>query len=101
MPGPDYVDRGAYCADTRFNPQNCGACGTVCPAAQRYCQWSGLGSGSTCVTCASVGLVECNNTCISVLYDNANCGGGGIVCTTAQTCINGVCVEGNRTDSGP
>ena len=73
------------CADLSTDNNNCGACGTLCPAGQRCldrrCQ----------VTC-SVGQTTCNGVCRDLQTDNLNCGACGTTCAAGTTCSAGVCV---------
>lgn len=77
---------GGSCVDTRFDPANCGGCGTVC------------GSSEICLTgaCTPQGsctgaLVECSGTCVDPRNNPAHCGGCGATCSAGEVCNVGTC----------
>jgi hypothetical protein len=71
---------GTACVNTATNNQNCGTCGTTCPA-ERTCQ-----SGKCqCPT----GYTDCGGQCVDTRIDAQNCGSCGSVCS--GMCTNGVC----------
>ena len=64
------------CTDVNSDPQNCGACGYVCPASTPNC------IQGTCYGCPPG--TDFN-------WDSGNCGGCGIVCPEQTACSAGVC----------
>jgi len=73
---------GGPCTLLWLDPDNCGACGNVCPDSAPFCD-----SG----TCVCPGTV-CGGQCVDVLYDPYNCGACGNVCPdTAPICASGTC----------
>ena len=97
---PGQVECGGVCrSDFSTDPQNCGACGTVCPSSARAC------CGGSCVNlqtnntnCGACGTVCptnvpncCAGLCVNFQTDSANCGACGSVCPSGQTCVSGTC----------
>lgn len=86
---------GASCAETLFDPDNCNACGTVCPPvpnAQRACL-----AGSCARGPCQAGWRDCNpnptDGCeTDVTGDTFNCGRCGLVCPPTFGCDAGQCV---------
>jgi hypothetical protein len=89
-----------YCSDLVTDPDNCGACGNVCPPDEPIC------SGGACSLCScAAGDVCCSGGdagsnpsapyCANTASDPLNCGGCGLVCSAANAvagCLDGVCV---------
>ncbi|OIW23395.1 hypothetical protein CONLIGDRAFT_719044 [Coniochaeta ligniaria NRRL 30616] len=71
------------CTDTTQDPNNCGACGTVCP--------SGKCVASVCAPCTAVGQTLCNGVCTDTTTDPSNCGACGTVCPSGQ-CVAAQCI---------
>jgi hypothetical protein len=68
------------------DPNNCGACGNVCPASAPYCV------NSACVPCPDPSLAPCPDGCVDLNSNPNNCGTCGNVCPTeAPYCNNGAC----------
>ena len=80
---------GGACADTQFDPRNCGACGHVCLGTT--C------SGATCTSVCRVGFLDCDNNVVNgcevdAAVDSNNCGSCGRACPTGRVCGAGTCV---------
>jgi hypothetical protein len=83
---------GNVCTDTLSDSDNCGSCGTVCPAensTDRKC------SGGKCVKPCRTGYIDCNKDMtdgceVSFVNDANNCGGCGNVCGSGS-CSFGQC----------
>jgi hypothetical protein len=88
------------CATLSTDPQNCGACGVVCPPGAS-CQnglCNGLAecaaghSGSYCNLDAGVSFLCCPGLgCADTASDPQNCGACGVACTTGLGCDGGIC----------
>ena len=85
------------CVEQDF--QNCGACGTVCPAGAQCCVTSGVTGCTTlddplncggCGNACDPGVACCNGKCAN---DDVNCGTCGNACTGNKTC----CASGGVT----
>jgi hypothetical protein len=82
-----------YCANTKTDNANCGACGVTCGSGQ-VCQNGACANG-----CASQdGGVQTLCTpdagtpyCADVTSDNSNCGACGVTCAQGTTCTSGAC----------
>jgi hypothetical protein len=72
------------CVDPKFDPQNCGACGTVCDAGE-------LCSAGQCATTCLGGSTLCGARCVDLDRDPAHCGSCDAACSSDQVCTNGVC----------
>lgn len=77
---------GTICVDLRTSQQNCGICGTVCPAGF-HCQ---DGRCVQTVTCSG-GTLKCGDACSNPRTDSKNCGACGVICPAGKSCVNGVC----------
>lgn len=83
-----------YCATPSSDPNNCGACGTVCSSS--HVATVTCGGGVCNGTCAS-GYADCNankqtDGCeINILSDVNNCGACGIACNPGWSCVIGTC----------
>jgi hypothetical protein len=73
---------GDFCVNWLTDPNNCGGCGTVCPA-NMACQ------GGSCV-CPSGGDAQCG--CVNEQTDANNCGACGHRCSAGEACQTGGCV---------
>ena len=82
------------CTDLRHDRNHCGSCTTVCNATQ-MCE---IGS---CIvptptpkpTCSSLGLNDCNGSCVNIYRDQNHCGRCGNVCLDDEICKAGDCVS--------
>ncbi len=72
------------CLDTKTDPKNCGACGTVCTGCQQC-----AGGACTCPLYQSL----CNGKCIPTSSDPDNCGACGKTCTVSEVCSGSKCVS--------
>ena len=78
------VQCGATCSNPQTDPQNCGACGTVCSAGQ-------VCSAGSCAAACGGGTTQCGMSCVETQVDPANCGGCGKACGAGQACSMGMC----------
>jgi hypothetical protein len=83
---PGAVDCGGTCSDLSSDPDNCGACGSVCPETVPYCL-DGICGASPCAH----PLTLCGGVCVNLYTDWFNCGACGHECIGYEFCANGVC----------
>jgi Stigma-specific protein, Stig1 len=86
---------GAVCVNLQSDSQNCGTCGTVCPAVANGMPVCTRGS---CGFACSSGWANCDgnkaNGCEANLNtDPRNCGTCGTVCSSGATCVSGRCQQ--------
>jgi hypothetical protein len=86
------ADCGGFCTNTVIDPENCGACGTVCSGAHA----TGYCAASTCGLICDTNYADCDVTYSSgceanLMRDTSNCGTCGTVCATDEVCYLGTC----------
>ncbi len=88
-------------ANTGTDPNNCGACGTVCTAqnAAPGCQNSQCALGPCTPGFADCDMMAATGCEANLDADPQNCGGCNMPCTAFETCNNGNC-EPNPCDPG-
>jgi len=67
------------CTDTKFDPANCGACGTACKADE-------VCNGGTCASTCSAPLLKCGTKCVDPAIDPNNCGSCDTKCVAGEVC---------------
>ena len=72
------------CVDLRYDPANCGACGTTCGANESCDQ-------GACVSICGPGTTDCTGSCVDTDVDPNNCGGCGVACGAGEVCNSGAC----------
>ncbi len=84
------------CTNRNTDPNNCGACGTVCPTRANATPTCAAG---TCGFTCNAGFADCDrsaaNGCeVNIGSDTSNCGACGSVCTITNgvgACVSGAC----------
>jgi hypothetical protein len=88
----DPFGRGGACMNLSADPNNCGACGNVCPA---YSVCSSGSCGSVCATGATVCTPPKSAMmapfCAELSNDPANCGSCFNACKSGEVCSGGKC----------
>ncbi|MCA9668121.1 MAG: hypothetical protein KC503_21130 [Myxococcales bacterium] len=102
-----------YCADTAFDPYNCGGCGATCASNEQCCASQCVRSGTCNVPLPSnpgggrcqFGFTDCTPMvgaprCVDILRDPYNCGGCGTRCGVGQLCCAGTCKANDESTCG-
>ena len=93
------------CLDFRWDDENCGGCGFLCPSGQA-CLNGGCAPhvscgpstvGATCLVSSGHPGTCCGATCVDTSSEAADCGGCGQACPTGSRCVAGTCT---RSDGG-
>ncbi|MBI2395651.1 MAG: hypothetical protein HYV09_39160 [Deltaproteobacteria bacterium] len=72
---------GGSCTNTKFDPANCGACGTACGAGE-VCVAGACAGSSAC----TAPLALCGTACVDPRTDENNCGKCGVKCVDGEMC---------------
>ncbi len=75
---------GGDCVDTRFDPGNCGACGSAC-ASDEVC------NDGTCASGCGLGTTQCGDRCVDTEVDPRRCGTCDNACADGEVCRSGAC----------
>src|SRR5262249_10292530 len=78
------VDCNGTCTFLGSDPDNCGACGNVCPAP--YCD-----QGECFDPGCAPGLTYCQGHCTDLNWDHNNCGACNHQCASNEACAGGTC----------
>jgi hypothetical protein len=81
---PGLTRCGSACVDLGSDLNNCGACGSDCPAPFSCIEGA--------CRCPGEFGYSCTGVCIDLGSDPANCGSCGNVCGAERSCINGFCL---------
>lgn len=77
---------GSVCTNVSYDPQNCGRCGSACPA--------GIACTAGACSCPP-GLTNCSGHCTNTTFDPQNCGGCGASCAlphaSSFACVQSTC----------
>lgn len=76
---------GGFCLDVRYDNNNCGSCGVVCPNQTMAC------NEGAC-ECRDDDLTMCDGLCWDTDSNRDHCGSCGTVCPSSDACISGSCV---------
>jgi hypothetical protein len=74
------------CINDRFDPENCGACDSVCAEGEVCYERS-------CSVGCGEGTEQCGDRCVDTEIDPNHCGACDDACGAGQTCSGGVCGE--------
>jgi hypothetical protein len=88
----------SYCIDPRYDRNNCGGCGIVCPpegyCGEGQCQLGPPPPPPTCQQPFTPCTIGGMSYCADHLTDRNNCGACGLVCPPNSYCGAGQCQEG-------
>lgn len=76
---------GGFCLDVRYDNNNCGGCGVICPNETMAC------NEGAC-ECRDDDLRMCDGLCRDTEISRDHCGSCGKVCPSSDACIAGECV---------
>ena len=89
---------GNVCVNTQNDLNNCGACGTVCPASPP--NGTEVCSGGTCGVTCNGAFTNCGGQCVDVQTNNNDCGACNHVCPSGQSCEAASCALPTYTIGG-
>jgi hypothetical protein len=81
--GLDETSCGDACRKTKTDPTNCGSCGNVCGASEKFCV-----NGTCSATCPNT---DCSGVCVDTATNADHCGTCGNKCTGGKVCVASAC----------